>query len=297
MRSQTPLDRITKLVFHLVLAIACLACVIPMLLTISISLSSEHSIAFFGYRLVPREFSIEGYRQIFRQPAALINAYWVTIRITVIGTFLGTLFMSMAAFPLSRRDFSWRRPIILYLIFTMLFDAGLVPTYMLITQYLHLQNTLAVQILPLMISPWFMFLLLTYMRQLPFELFESAKVEGAGEFYIYLRIAVPLSKPALATVGLLLALAMWNEWYQALLYITNQRLVPLQFWMQRVMQNIQFLLAHQGEMGSTQIDFSKLPTEPMRMAMAILAAGPMMFVFPFFQRYFARGLQIGSVKG
>jgi len=297
MQNQTPLDRITKLVFHLILAIASLACLVPMVLTISISLTSEHAIAFHGYRLIPREFSVEGYRQIFRQPAALISAYWVTIRITVFGTFLGTLFMSMAAFPLSRPDFTWRRPIILYLIFTMLFDAGLVPTYMLITQYLHLQNTLAVQFLPLMISPWFMFLLLTYMRQLPFELFESAKVEGAGEFYIYLRIAVPLSKPALATVGLLLALAMWNEWYQALLYITKQSLVPLQFWMQRVMQNIQFLLARQGEMGSTQIDFSKLPTEPMRMAMAILAAGPMMFVFPFFQRYFARGLQIGSVKG
>jgi len=297
MRSQTTLDRFTKLVFHIVLAAASLACLIPMLLTISISLTSEHSIVFHGYRLIPRELSVEGYRQIFRQPAALINAYWVTIRITVLGTFFGTLLMSMAAFPLSRRDFTWRRPIILYLIFTMLFDAGLVPTYMLITQYLHLQDTLAVQILPLMISPWFMFLLITYMRQLPFELFESAKVEGASEFYIYLRIAVPLSKPALATIGLLLALAMWNEWYLALLYISKQRLIPLQFWMQRVMQNIQFLLARQGEMGATQIDFSKLPTEPMRMAMAILAAGPMMFVFPFFQRYFARGLQIGSIKG
>ncbi len=297
MRKPTPIDRVTKLVFHLILALACLACIIPLVLTVSISLTSEHGIAFYGYRLIPREFSLAGYQEIFRQPAALISAYWVTIRITALGTFFGTLFMSMASFSLSRKDFTWRRPIILYLLFTMLFDAGLVPTYMLVTNYLHLQNTLWVQILPLMISPWYMFLMITYMRQLPFELFESAKVEGAGEFYIYLRIAVPLSKPALATIALLLALGLWNEWYQALLYITKQSLVPLQFWMQRVMQNIQFLLAHQGQMAGVGIDFSKLPTEPMRMAMAILAAGPMMFVFPFFQRYFARGLQVGSVKG
>jgi putative aldouronate transport system permease protein len=289
-------ETVTKIVMHLVLICACLACLIPMILTISISFSDEKEIVFNGYRIIPNVISLKAYDVIFRQPAALINAYWVTVRTTVFGTFFGTLFMAMAAFSLSRRDFGWRRYMIFFFLFTMLFDAGVVPTYMLITRYLRMQNTLVVLFVPLMITAWHIILLVTYMRQLPFELIESAKVEGAKELYIFLRIALPLSKPALATIALLLALRLWNEWFYALLFITERSLVPLQFWMQRVMRNIQFLLQHQSQMGGG-IDFSKLPTETTRMAMAVLAAGPMMFVFPFFQRYFARGLQVGSVKG
>lgn len=296
MSTETRTDKIAKLIMHLTLVIACLLCVIPMILTVSVSMTSEREIVYNGYRLWPRDFSMRAYEIIFDQPAALISAYWVTIRVTAMGTVLGTLFMSMAAFSLARKDFTWRKPITFYFLFTMLFDAGIVPTYMLITQYLRMQNTIWVLFLPLMITAWHTILLITYMKQLPFELIESAKVEGASEFYIYLRIAVPLAKPALATIALLLALKLWNEWFYALLFITKRNLVPLQFWMQRVMRNIQFLLQHQGEIGGG-IDLSTLPTETTRMAMAVLAAGPMMFVFPFFQRYFARGLQVGSVKG
>jgi putative aldouronate transport system permease protein len=296
MMTRTRADKTTKLVMHIVLGTACLLCLIPMLLIVAISFTNEREIVYNGYRLFPHEFSLRAYEIIFERPTALLNAYWVTIRITVFGTILGTVFMAMAAFSLSRRDFGWRKPIVFIFLFTMLFDAGIVPTYMLITQYLRMQNTLLVLFLPLMITAWHTILLITYMRQLPFELIESAKVEGAGEFYIFLRIAVPLSKPALATISLLLALQLWNEWFYALLFITERDLVPLQFWMQRVMRDIQFLLQHQSQMAGG-IDLSNLPTETTRMAMAVLAAGPMMFVFPFFQRYFARGLQVGSIKG
>ena len=289
-------DTLARIIMHAVLGFACFLCLYPMLLTIGISLTNEREIVLNGYHVIPRDFSLEAYRVIFDKPAALTSAYWVTLRITFIGTLLGTWFMSMAAFALARRDFGWRRPITFIFLFTMLFDAGIVPTYMLITQYLRLQNTLLVLFLPIMITAWHTILLITYMRQLPFELIESAKVEGAGEFYIYTRIAVPLAKPALATIALLLALRLWNEWFSALLYINERSLVPLQFWMQRVMREIQFLLDFEDQMGGG-IDLSKLPTETARMAMAVLAAGPMMFIFPFFQRYFARGLQVGSVKG
>jgi putative aldouronate transport system permease protein len=296
MKVNTKSEVVTKILLHTVLIVACLACLIPMLLTVAISFSDEREIVFNGYRLIPRVVSVQAYRVIFDRPTALINAYWVTIRTTLFGTVLGTLFMSMAAFSMSRRDFTWRRYLIFYFLFTMLFDAGVVPTYILITRYLRMQNTLAVLFIPLMITAWHTILLITYMRQLPFELIESAKVEGANELYIFFRIALPLSKPALATIALLLALRLWNEWFYALLFINKRSLVPLQFWMQRVMRDIQFLLQHQSQIGGG-IDFSKLPTETTRMAMAVLAAGPMMFVFPFFQRYFARGLQVGSVKG
>lgn len=296
MRTETRSEKLVKLGMHVILVVFCLLCLIPMVLTISISLSSEHDIVYNGYKLIPENISLQGYRVIFKNPAALIDAYWVTIRITVFGMFLGTWFMSMAAFALSRRDFGWRKVLTFFFLFTMLFQPGIVPRYMLITQYLHMQNTLSVLFLPIMITAWHTILLITYMRQLPFELIESAKVEGASEFYIYLRIAVPLSKPALATIALLLALRLWNEWFSALLFITEQKLVPLQFWMQRVMRNIQFLLANRDLMGGG-INFMDFPTETTRMAMAVLAAGPMLFVFPFFQRYFARGLQVGSLKG
>ncbi len=289
-------DRIARLIMHAVLGFACFLCLYPMLLTIGISLTNEREIVLNGYHVIPRDFSFEAYRVIFDKPAALTSAYWVTLRVTFFGTLLGTWFMSMAAFALGRRDFGWRKPITFIFLFTMLFDAGIVPTYMLITQYLRLQNTLLVLFLPIMITAWHTILLITYMRQLPFELIESAKVEGAGEFYIYTRIAVPLAKPALATIALLLALRLWNEWFSALLYINERSLIPLQFWMQRVMREIQFLLDFEDQMGGG-IDLSQLPTETARMAMAVLAAGPMMFIFPFFQRYFARGLQVGSVKG
>ena len=281
---------------HITLGIACFLCLFPMLLTIGISFTDEREIVINGARVIPRQVSLDAYRVIFEQPTALLNAYWVTVRTTFFGTLLGTWFMSMAAFSLGRKDFTWRKPITFFFLFTMLFDAGIVPTYMLITQYLRMQNTLLVLFLPLMITAWHTILLITYMRQLPFELIESAKVEGASEFYIYVRIAVPLAKPALATIALLLALRLWNEWFYALLFINERSLVPLQFWMQRVMREIQFLLEYQDQMGGG-FDFSDLPTETARMAMAVLAAGPMMFIFPFFQRYFARGLQVGSVKG
>lgn len=296
MRKELTADRTAKIVMHVTLTIACLLCLIPMILIVSVSLTSEREIVYNGYRLIPRDFSLQAYRVIFDQPGALTSAYWVTIRITVFGTLLGTLFMAMAGFSLARKDFAWRKPLTFFFLFTMLFDAGVVPTYMLITQYLRMQNTLLVLFLPLMITAWHTILLITYMRQLPFELIESAKVEGASELYIFFRIAVPLSKPALATIALLLALKLWNEWFYALLFITRRNLVPLQFWMQRVMRDIQFLLEHQGEIGGG-IDLSDLPTETTRMAMAVLAAGPMMFIFPFFQRYFAKGLQLGSLKG
>lgn len=296
MRTETRADKAAKLVMHLVLIVACALCLIPMLLTVAISFSSEREIAYNGYRLIPEVFSLRAYEIILERPGALTSAYWVTVRITVLGTFFGTLFMAMAGFSLSRRDFGWRRPMTFFFLFTMLFDAGIVPTYMLITQYFRMQNTLLVLFLPLMITAWHTILLITYMRQLPFELIESAKVEGAGEFYIFVRIALPLSKPAIATIGLLLSLRLWNEWFYALLFISERSLIPLQFWMQRVMRNIQFLLQHQSQMAGG-IDMSEFPTETTRMAMAVLAAGPMMFIFPFFQRYFARGLQVGSVKG
>ncbi len=292
-------DILSRLLMHFVLLFFAVLCLIPMILTISISLSDEQDLVLNGYSLIPRIFSGSAYQFLFKNPAALITSYWVTIRTTFLGTLLGVLFMSMAAFSLSRKDFTWRKPIVFYIFFTMLFSGGLVPMYMVVTRTLHMQDTLLVLFMPIMINAWNTFLLVTYLRSISFEMIESAKLDGANEFTIYLRIIMPMAKPALAAIALLLSLRLWNEWYSALLYIRDPKLVPLQYWMQRVMNNMQFLLMNQDMMGggASSISMADLPTQSVRMAMAVLAAGPMMFVFPFFQKYFAKGLLVGSIKG
>lgn len=291
-------ELIVKTILHLLLLSFALLCLAPMVLTLSVSFSDESDLISGGYRFIPKAVSLDAYAYIFKNPTALLSSYWVTIRITAFGTFLGVLFMSMAAFSLSRKDFTWRKPIVFYVFFTMLFSGGLVPLYMVVTRTLHLQDTLMVLFFPIMVNAWNTFLLVTYLRSISFEMIESAKLDGASEFTIYARVVMPMATPALAAVSLLLSLRLWNEWYFALLFIRDQRLVPLQYWMQRVMNNMQFLLMNQDKMGGgSGIAMMDLPTESVRMAMAILAAGPMMFVFPFFQKYFAKGLLIGSVKG
>ena len=288
---------IWKIFVHSILIIFAVLCLIPMIITISTSLSNEMDIAANGISLFPRVFDLSAYSYIFKAPSALLNAYKVTVFVTVVGTILGVFVMSLISYPLSRSDFRWRGVIGGIVLFTLLFNGGLVPTYIMITRYLHLRNTIFVLILPLMVNAWNIFLLVTYMKEIPTSLVESAKIDGASEISIFFRIILPLSKPALATIALLLSLRFWNEWYTALLYITDQSLLPLALWMQRVMRNMQFLLANQDLMGGNAISVSDLPTESVKMAMAVLAAGPMMLVFPFFQKYFAKGLKVGGVKG
>ncbi len=292
-------DVVVKGIVHLMLLAFAALCLLPMIVTVSISFSNEQDLVRNGYSLLPRMFDSAAYTYILRAPKPLISSYWVTLRVTAIGTVLGVLFMSMAAFPLSRRDFAWGRMINFYVFFTMLFSGGLVPTYIVIVRYLHLKNNFWVLVLPLVVVPWFVFLFLTYFKSIPFELIESAKLDGASELTIYWRIVLPMSKPAVATVALLLSLRYWNEWFIGLLYIDKAGLIPLQLWMQRVMSNMQFLLENIDYMGGTNMQqmIKDLPTESVRMAMAVLAAGPMMFIFPFFQKYFTKGLTVGSLKG
>lgn len=286
-------------IMHLILVVFALLCIIPILMTLSISFSDETSILEDGYSFIPRVFSLKAYEYVFRHPKSLLSAYRVSIFITFTGTVLGTLIMSMAAYSLSRHDFPGKNIISFIIFFTMLFSGGLVPTFIVITRYLHLRDSIWVLIFPLLVNAWHIFLLRTYFKSIPFSLIESAKLDGASEFRIYRSIILPMSKPALATVSLLLALRYWNEWYTALLYIDKKSLIPLQFWMMRVMDNITFLLSHEDAIGSAagaQL-FGNIPTESARMAMAVLAAGPMLFIFPFFQKYFTKGLKVGSIKG
>jgi putative aldouronate transport system permease protein len=282
---------------HLFFILACIAIAVPFLLIVAISVSNEKDVALYGYRLWPARFELTAYAYLFKNPGAILNAYKVTAASTVCGTALSVLVMSMAAYPLSKRNMVWKRGISFYMFFTMLFSGGLVPTYILITRYLKLGDTIWVFILPSLVNVWHVFLLRTFFAALPESITESALLDGASEYRIFFSMILPLSKPALATVALLGALLRWNDWFTAMLYINTDRLVTLQYLLQRILLNIQMLQEANKLGGALNVSLSDVPSETVRMAMAIVVIGPMMLVFPFFQKYFVRGLTVGSVKG
>ncbi|WP_227793515.1 carbohydrate ABC transporter permease [Paenibacillus guangzhouensis] len=261
----------------------------------AISLSDEGNVVKYGYRFIPKKFSFEGYEAIFKNPGILINAYSVTILITIVGTAAGLLFTAMIAYVMSRKDYRYRRTTTLYVVFTMLFSGGLVPFYILVVKYLHLKDTLWVLIIPYLVNPFYVMIMKGFLDQMPSEIIESAKIDGAGEYRSFFAIVLPLSVPALATVGLFISFVYWNDWWLGLLFIDTDKLVPLQLLLYRTMNTIEFYAANSQHL-SGNVDVTKFPSLTARMALAVLGAGPMLFVFPFFQRYFVKGLTVGSLK-
>ena len=286
----------SHIILNLIMILMCIIFIAPFILLLSISFSNEQDIAMYGYEFIPRHFNFDAYTYIFKNPSSILNAYKVTIISSAVGTFLSVFMMAMVAYPLSRKDLKGRGIISFYLFFTMLFNGGMVPTFILITQYLHLDDKIWVYIIPGLINVWHIFLMRTFFAQLPFEIIESAYIDGAGEWRIFFTMVLPLSKPVLATVALLGVLARWNDWLTATLYITDDKLVSLQYLLQRILNDIQLLQNSSTNISSID-SIMKIPAETVRMAMSVIAAGPILVVFPFFQKYFVKGLTVGSVKG
>jgi putative aldouronate transport system permease protein len=277
--------------------IVCFLITVPFLLVVVISLSSENSLIHHGYRFIPAEWSLEAYRIVFEKPDPLVRAYGVTFMITVVGTVLSLLLTAMMAYPIARRDFRYNRPITFYIFFTALFNGGLIPFYILMTQYLHLKNSLLALIIPTLLSPFNILIMKGFLDKISKEIIESAKVDGAGEFRIFFRIILPLSTPALATLGLFISFGYWNEWFYALLFIDNDKYIPLQLLLVRILSQAEFLANSPLAQVADKLAYAEFPTLSVRMAMAILAGGPMLVIFPFFQKYFVKGITVGSLKG
>lgn len=288
---------VSKALIHLFFVVLSAVFIVPILLVISISLSDENDIIKSGYKLLPMHISTTAYEYVFKNPEQIINSYKVTILYSFTGTAAGVFIMMMCAYTLSRKKFAYRGIISMYLFFTILFNGGLVPGYILTTQYLHLQNTIWVLILSGLVNVWYIFVFRALIQVIPESIVESAHMDGASEFRIFLSLIVPLSKPAIATVGLFVLLGYWNEWMTALLYIDRPRLYPLQYLLQKILQNLDAILRNMNKMPVAYSKEFKVPSETVRMAMAIIAAGPMLVIMPFFQKYFVRGMTIGSVKG
>lgn len=280
---------------HVILTFVALACLLPLVLVISASFTTDAEIAKYGYSFIPKDFTIKAYTYIFKKPAQLFTSYGVTILVTFIGTAVGLLITAMLAYGISRKDYPFARITTLFVYMTMLFSAGLVPWYMMVSNVLKLKDTLPALIIPYLVVPWFVMLMKGYFADIPASIIEAGKIDGASELKIFFQIVVPMAKPGLATIGLFIMLMYWNDYYLSLMFIQNSKMVSLQFMLYRMMSNIDFLksalAAQSGMLAGVQI-----PAKSIRMAMCVLAAGPMLFVFPFFQKYFVKGIAIGSVK-
>ena len=280
----------------IVMTLFCVACLIPFITVISISLSSTKTISDFGYSIFPREFYLGGYEAVFESPKTVINAYLSTAKITLIGTAVGLLFTSMIAYALARMQGSQLGKFITYFIYVpTLFSGGLFASYIMNTKVLGLGNSHWILILPGCVGVFNIFMIRTFIRQQPQALFEAAKIDGASEVTIYYKLAMPLAKPALASLGFNSALGYWNKWYESMIYIRDAEKMTLQHMLQRLLMNMQEIM-NEMSMGSS-LSAAEIPTESFRMAMVIVAVGPMMLLFPFFQKYFVKGMVVGSVKG
>ncbi|GFZ75764.1 sugar ABC transporter permease [Paenibacillus marchantiophytorum] len=280
---------------HVLFGLVSLAMLLPLLLVIAVSLSDENGVVKYGYRFIPDHFSLKGYQVVFQHPGVLLNAYMVTIVVTIGGTLVSLLFTAMVAYTMSRKDYQYRKATTFLVVFTMLFNGGLVPFYILIVKYLHMKDTIWVLILPYLINPFYVMIMKGFLDRLPTEIIESAKMDGASEYRTFFTIVLPLSTPALATVGLFISFVYWNDWWLGLLFVDKEKLVPLQLLLYRTMNTIEFYAANSQYL-SGNVNISQFPSLTTRMALAVLGAGPMLFIFPFFQRYFVKGLTVGSLK-
>ncbi len=275
--------------------IVSLMCLLPFLLVISASLTSESAIYAKGYALIPPEFSTQAYRFLFEYPQEILNAYAVTVFITAVGSAAGLFLTAMAGYVLQRPDFKYRNVFSFYIYFTMLFNGGLVPTYMWYTK-LGLKNTYWVLILPLLMSAYNVILMKNFMRSVPHEVTEAAKIDGANDFYIFLRLILPLAVPGLATIGLFLGLSYWNDWFSAYLYVDRSAMYPLQLLLYNKLATAEYYKTSSNfNMGGMAL--AELPSESLKMATAVIATGPIILLYPFVQKYFIKGLTVGAVKG
>ena len=293
------IDRRERAAFNLIggflIGLIAVVCLIPFLLIVSGSFSSEAAVIQSGYSVLPKGATLNAYRSIFKSPERIALAYRNTILYTVTGTGIGLFLTAMTGYVLSRKDFAWRNFFSMFFYFTTLFSGGLIPTYLLMISLGMKNNPLAV-VMPSLLSVFNILLMRNFMSSIPDAITESAKIDGANDFGIFVRLILPLTKPALATIGLFMALGYWNSWYSCMLYITDYRLFTLQYYLYNILNQANEIKRIM-EMGGTVNPGEMLPQETVKLAMTCVATGPILLLYPFVQRYFVKGITIGAVKG
>jgi len=286
---------IVKVISYTVIILFAAICLLPFILIVSASFSTETVIMKEGFGLLPKGFTLDAFKWVFRYPKMIIGSYTVTILLTACGTSIGLFLIAMTGYALQRKDFPFRNALSFFIYFTTLFSAGMAPTYIWVSRYLQLKGSYMAVLLQLLMTPWLIILMKNFTKSVPYEITESGKIDGAGDFRIFISLILPMMKPALATVGLFLALGYWNEWYLSSLYLGSQvDYKPLQYYLYNIINQAAAL---KNSMAGAAVTVADLPTNTLKMATAVVATGPIVFLYPFVQKYFITGITVGAVKG
>lgn len=287
----------SNVIWNILLTVMALSCVLPLLLVVIVSFSSENSIYQNGYSFFPSELSLEAYRYFFRLGDQIVRSYGVTIFVTVFGTLFSVFITCLFAYVLSRSDYRYNKILTYMMLFTMLFNGGMVPSYIVNTQFLHLGNSIWSLILPMSFNAFYAVVLRTFYKSIPMEIIEAARIDGSGEFNTFLKVVFPLSKPGIATISLFTMIAYWNDWFLGMLYIMDQKKYPIQ----TLLWSVQNSLESVKQSASNALEYAEVaksaPTDSGRMALTVLVVIPILLAYPFFQKYFVKGLTVGGVKG
>ena len=281
---------IGDLLMHLGMIFLSFICLYPFVLSFMVSISTEESIVKNGFKMLPDGFTLTAYRTVFAD-GSIYTGYLITILVTLIGTLLSLLLTAMAAYGMANNKVQYRNAFALYLYIPSVFSAGLVPWYLVFTQILHLQNTLWALILPSLVSPFNVFLMRNYFKTIPSSLLEAAEIDGCGVMKTAFVVVLPLSKPIIATISLFVGLGYWNNWANALYFIDERRLYPLQYMLYRIESLMRFIREN-GAMANMEV-----PTQTFQMATLFVTIGPILLLYPFVQKYFVKGIMVGAVKG
>lgn len=292
------ISRKSNVLLSAVLILNALLCLIPVIFVIMISVSSEKSIDTYGYQFLPKQFSFYAYQFLWQSKGSVFNALLISVLITVAGTLIGLILNTSMGYVLSRKEFALRKVYLWAVLIPMLFNGGMISFYMVVAAFLNLKDNLLALILPMAVSSYYIIILRTFFKSnIPEAIIESAKIDGASEFTIFTRIILPISLPAIATIGLFLTFAYWNDWYNALLFIDSSKLVPLQLLLIRIEDDVQFISKNSVMMSASNASsVANLPVETVRMAIVVMVVLPIACSYPYFQKYFISGLTIGSVK-
>jgi len=284
-----------KLISYVVITIFSVICVLPFIIMVTNSFASDAALRADGFTLWPSEFSTFAYKIVLLDnPSAILGSYVVTVSLTAIGTLIGLFVIGMTGYALQRPDFPYRNGISFFFYFTTLFSGGLIPYYLVMVKYLGLQGNYLSILLPTLLSPWLIILMKSFLKGIPHAITESAKIDGAGDMKIWWSIVRPMATPALATIGLFLALAYWNEWYNAMLFLNGVKHQPLQLFLYAVINKAEFI---RNSAAAANIPIQDMPGDSLKMAVAVVSTGPIILLYPFVQRFFISGITVGAVKG
>lgn len=277
----------------------CMAvCLAPLLLVLAISFTDEKEILLKGYSFIPRSFSLKAYDYVLTAGDTIWRSYGVSLFVTLVGTVLSLLVICLYAYPLSRQGFRYKGQFAFIAYFTMIFGGGLVPWVMVYTQLFRIKGTIWILIFPYLMNAWFVMIMRTFFKTTIHEsIIESARIDGAGEFRTFFVIVLPLCRAGLATIGLFCTLNYWNDWYLPLMFVTDRKFFNIQYLMYQTLASLQFLTSGSANFSESSKVLADLPSESARMAIAVISIGPIIFAYPFFQKYFVKGLTVGAVKG